>query len=106
MKRFECEVTRRDTYTIEIDETIMDEEWMEHYSRYFYEYNSLEEHAENIAQARARFQNDFIEGYGTPLVNGKKPSFADEKSIQTGINIKVVSEDNDCYVDVVEVKIP
>lgn len=104
MKRFECEVTRRDKYIIEIDETVMDEEWMEHYSKYFHEYDSYEEHAEHIAQFRARFGERHIEGYGDPMVNGKKPFMVKDEHVNKSINIKVVDEDTDCYIDVTEVE--
>jgi hypothetical protein len=104
MKRFKCEVRRTDEYIIEIDESKLNEEWMEHFRKYFYDFYKLEDHAEHIAQYKARFNSDtFIEGYGTVLVNGKRPPFGVEQSLQTGVNIKVISEDDDCYVDVVEI---
>lgn len=104
MKKFECTVTREDKYIIELDENILDEEWMAHFRRYFYDCHNLNEHAEHIAQFRARFgDHNFIEGYGVPLVNGKKPIFADENSINKAINIIIVSEDEDCEVEVEEI---
>lgn len=105
MKRFKCTVTREDEYIIEIDENVFDEERLEHFREYFYDFDSLEEHAEHIAQFRARFgDHDFIEGYGIPLVNGKNPRYDnDESSLEKGINIVVVSEDKYCDVDVEEI---
>ena len=79
---------------------------MEHFKEYFYDFDNLEEHAEHIAQFRARFPDDyFIEGYGVPLVNGKNPNWNnDESSLEKGINIVIVSEDKDCYVELKEIR--
>lgn len=105
IKRFEVEVVRTDKYIIEIDEDVIDEKWMEEFRGFFYDFHTLEEHAKHIAQYRARFGNfnaGFIEGYGTPLLNGKKSwSKKNEKAHQPAINIQVVSEDNDIEVDIV-----
>lgn len=107
MKRFKCTVERTDEYIIEFDENIYDERWIEDFKRYFYDFDDLKEHAEHIAQFRARFgDHSFIEGYGIPLVNGKVHwSVKDkEKNKEIGINIKIISEDDDCYVDVEELE--
>ena len=104
MKRFKTTVTRTDEYIIEIDENVINEEFMEDFSRYFFDARTLEEHAENIAQYRVRFGEGFIEGYGRPLQNGNRPiwSHEDEK-LQEAINIITVREDNDCEVEVEEI---
>lgn len=106
MKKFECTVTREDKYIIEFDENIINEEWMEDFKKYFYDFETLEEHAKYLAQFRARFGHNFIEGYGVVNVNGKDPRW--NKNTQRciseeAINIKVISEDRDCYVDVNEI---
>ncbi len=95
MKKFECTVTREDKYIIEIDENVLNDEWMVDFRKYFYSFHDLSEHAEHIAQFRARYRDNFyfIKGYGTPLVNGRKPAFTDENFIQKAINIRIVSED-------------
>ena len=104
MKKFKATVTRTDEYEIEIDETKLDEQWMEDFRKVFYNFDTYEEHAEQIAQMRARFQESFIEGYGTPLVNHKKPWFADDKTeVEEAININIISEDNDCDVEIDEI---
>lgn len=103
MKKFKCSVTRTDEYEIEIDETVLDEEWMEDFRQYFYNYHEYDEHAEHIAQHRARFEMNFIEGYGIPLINGGRPPFAEEKGLNKAININIISEDEDCSVDVEEI---
>lgn len=105
MKKFKCVVERTEEYIIEIDENVINEEWMKHFKKYFYDLDTLEEHAEYIAQYRARFESDFIEGYGVPLVNGENPLYSrDESSLEPAINIKIVSEGQDCCVDVEEIK--
>jgi len=103
-RKFKCTVERTDEYIIEFDDKIINQEWLDHFSRYFYNFQELEEHAEHIAQIRARTEQDFIEGYGVPLVNGKIPIFSDNNSIEKGINIIIVSEDEMCDVDVEEIK--
>lgn len=105
MKRFKTTVTRTDEYIIEIDENIIDEEWMKHFARYFDDFDTYEEHAEHLAQYRARFEQSFIEGYGEVLINGKKSwSVEDEKDVNKGINIIIKREDEDCEVELKEIK--
>ena len=53
MKKFKCTVTRTDEYEIEIDENIINEEWMEHFRSYMYGFDELSEHAEHLAQFQA-----------------------------------------------------
>ncbi|MCM3140339.1 hypothetical protein M3573_18860 [Bacillus safensis] len=82
-----CDVERKDQYIIEFDENVLDEEWMQKFRETFYDFNSLEEHADHIAQFRARNGTQFIEGYGVPLVNGKAPRGYDKEHINEAINI-------------------
>jgi hypothetical protein len=100
MKKFECIVERVDKYAVEFDENIINEEWMKNFRKYMYDFFSLEEHAEHIAQFRARFGSKYIEGYGVPLENGKVPYWADEDDVNKAINIIVLSEDDEVEVDV------
>lgn len=93
--KFECSVERKDKYVIELDETFFTEEWMDGFRGHFFDYYTLDEHAEHIAQHRARYGRDHIEGYGIPLENGKVPYWADEKEVNKAINIKILSEDED-----------
>jgi hypothetical protein len=100
MKKFGCTVERTDSFTVEFDESVINDEWMENFRKVFYDFHTLEEHAEHIAQFRARFGRKFIEGYGIPLENGEVPYWADEPQVNRAINIIVISEDNDIFVDV------
>lgn len=102
MKSYNCEVERVDKYVIEFDETVCNEQWMEDFRSVFYGFYDLDEHAEHIAQLRARFGSGFMEGYGIPLENGKEPYWAYEeknkKQINHAINIKIISEGDDLYI--------
>lgn len=105
MKKFKCIVTRVDEYEIEIDEAKINAEWMECFRSYMYSsFIEYKDHAEHLAQLRARIGEGFYEGYGVPLVNGEVPLYGkvNKETIQDGINIKVISEDNDCEVEVEE----
>jgi len=103
MKRFKTTVTRTDEYIIEIDENELNEQWMDDFRSSFYNFHTLEEHAEHIAQIRARIGEGFIEGYGNTMVNGKPPWW-NTNDYEKAINIKIVSEDKDCEVEVEEVE--
>lgn len=108
IKKFEVEVARKDIYIIEIDDSVIDEKWMEEFRNVFYDFDDLEDHARHIAQVRARFNNGRldagdIEGYGVPLLDGRKSPFADDRLIQPAINIRVISEDNNIEIDTNEI---
>lgn len=99
MKKFRVRVERVDEYVVEFDEKYFDEEFMEHYKKYFQDFDTLKEHAEHIAQFRARLGDEFIEGYGLPRINGKLPFAAQInedfiKQVNPGLNINIISEDN------------
>lgn len=104
MKRFKCKVERTDEYIIEFDEDIWTEELMAEFREMFFPLHTLEEHAEQVAQMRARFpDNSFYEGYGVPKVNGKIPWLIREENYEdSGVNIIIESEDEDIYIDVEE----
>jgi len=103
MKRFNCKVTREDEYIIEFDDTIINEEWMQEFRDSMYNFTTLEEHAKYIAQLRAIVGDGSMEGYGDLMIDGKPPwwSWVD---YEKGINIRIVSEDEECEVEVEEIK--
>lgn len=108
MKKFKCKVTRVDEYEIEIDEEKISEEWMEAFRSYMYKFHDYEEHAEHLAQLRARLGEGFYEGYGYISINGERPlavrlSEKNENSYEPGININIISEDEECEVEVEEI---
>lgn len=105
MKKFKVKVERVDEYVIEFDENVINKEFIDNFKEYLYDFDTLEEHAEHIAQFRARFGERFIEGYGNVMVNGRVPFMVKEEEVEKGINIKVVSEDDfdNMYIDVEEI---
>jgi len=99
VEEIQCLVERKDKYIIEFDESVCNKEWMKKFRRYFYDFYTLEQHAQHIAQFRARFGSRHIEGYGVPLENGEVPYWADKDEVNRAINIRIISEDSDIYVD-------
>ncbi|MEG2289070.1 MAG: hypothetical protein RSA29_04510 [Clostridium sp.] len=102
MKKFKCTVTRVDEYEIEIDENVIDQKWLEDFRKHMYKFSNYEEHAEHLAQLRARFGESFYEGYGNINIDGCKPCFLNEEQDQyeKAININVIDEDNECDVEI------
>ena len=104
IRKFEVEVVRTDKYIIELDTDVLNEEWQEHYRRYFQEYDDLQEHAEHIAELRARLHSQLmfpghLEGYGIYLLNGKEVALGENKKyINRAVNVVLVDEDNDIEV--------
>lgn len=105
-RKFKVTVERTDEYIIEIDETVMTEGWMEDFRNSFYSFDTLEEHAEHIAQLRARFHHTsfyggFMEGYGDIALEGevKHGSTAPFPAV----NIVKADEDNIIDIDVDEI---
>ncbi|GAA0347876.1 hypothetical protein GCM10008931_43960 [Oceanobacillus oncorhynchi subsp. oncorhynchi] len=103
MKTFECGVERYDKFRVILNESVFTEEWMEEFREFFFDYYTLEEHAQHIAQHRARFGRSFIEGYGVPLEDGQIPYWANKDLVNDGIDIVVLDEDNDIQVNTREV---
>jgi hypothetical protein len=104
LRKFEVEVVRTDRYVVEIDENIINEDWMKQYRDDFCSIYDLRGHAENIALSRSRHMDSFIEGYGVPLIDGQIPYGVDDEDVQHGINIKIVDEDEDYEVDASVIK--
>jgi len=104
MKKFKCEVITTNTYEIELDDNILNEEWMKDFSKYFFDVNNLEEVAEHLAWSRSVHKDSFIEGFGYYLQNGEKPYFiGEDKTINTAVNINIKSEDKDVDVFIAEI---
>jgi len=69
IKKFQCDVEITARYAVEFDETIINKEWMDNFNRYFFELDTLEDHAKHISSTIAKFGIDsFIEGYGYPKI--------------------------------------
>lgn len=103
MKKFRCTVTKETTMDIEIDDSVWTDEEIKEWQRHFYEADNLKEVVNHIASMKAECKDgDFIEGFGIPMVNGKKPyEFLNDDDIATSINICNQSVDID--VDTIEI---
>lgn len=103
MKKFRCTVTKETTMDIEIDDSVWTDEEIAEWQRYFYEANDLEDVVSHIASMKAECENgDFIEGFGIPMIDGKKPyEFLNDDDITTSINI--CNQSVDISVDVDEI---
>jgi len=98
MEGFACTVERTDEFVVKFDDTVINEEWMENFREFMYDFYSLKEHVDHIAQRCARFGTRFVEGYGVPLESGEITSFIKELNVNHAINIKVASYDSDVDV--------
>ena len=117
IKKFQCEVEITAKYIIEFDESIINKEWMDNFSRYFYSIDTLEEHAEYITeQISIHGVDTFIEGYGFPRIiyhnensssNSEPYEYkrfgVEESYINHGITIHVI-EGEYVYVDTYRLK--
>lgn len=101
MKKFFVKVETCNEYEIEIDDETLGDDFLTNFHRYFAEFESWQEHAKYIGTKTAQGQS-FIEGYGVPMMNGKKQPFTDEGSMNKHINIDVLTE-NDIEVDCYEI---
>ena len=75
MKTFRISVAQ--TIDITLDKTKFDGDFMSDFRKSFYPFNTMEEHAEHLAQLCARgihdlspYVSDFVEGYGPSLGMG------------------------------------
>lgn len=101
MKKFRCIVTKESTMEVEIDDSIWTDEEIEKWQKHFYNAENLKDIAGHIAKMKAEYKDgDFIEGFGIPLINGKKPyDYLKDHDITTSINICNQSSDIDVDVD-------
>lgn len=102
MKRYECTVSLESRYIIEIDDEDLGEDFLDEFKKHFYDYDDWDEHAKHIAIRKA-LGDTFIEGYGVPIVNGKRQVFSDERDMESAINI-IPKYENDVDVDVYELE--
>lgn len=93
-KKFKCKIEIVSEYEIELDENYFDEEFMKHFRKYFGDFYDLEQHAEYIAERKAKGDVS-VEGYGIPYVDGKPPFGKEkDKALNPAINIKIIKEDD------------
>jgi len=101
MRTFKCTVTRETTMEITIDDSVWTDEEIKEWSKHFQDADDLGELVERLAAMKVNYNDgEFMEGFGIPLIDGKKPySFLDQ--VEESINIRNQEESID--VDVEEV---
>jgi len=88
MKKFEIELVRRDNVKVELDPEYFTEEWLEDFRQYFYDFFTLKECAEQIVYNVVHNNAWFIEGFGIPLRDGKRPYWIkDSEEVNEHINV-------------------
>jgi hypothetical protein len=97
IKKFKCKVEKVYTYEIEIDEDVWTEKVLEDWSSVFEDVYDLAGLVYILAERKTRYEvGEFIEGFGTPMIDGKNPyNFIDDKTNKS-ININIIDEDDVC----------
>ena len=87
---------------IEIDDSVWTDEYIAEWQKLFCDAEDLKDIVGYIARMKMVDEDgEFIEGIGTPLVNGKKPyDYMEDDDITTSINI--IDQNSDIDVDVDE----
>ncbi len=100
MKRtFNIDVIRTDRYQITIDDSIVNESWIENFESFMW--NLDEDHpyqdlAEHLAQLRARYgAHQFYEGFGYIPAEGELVTLDEARARADGFSLKVLSEDEE-----------
>lgn len=103
MKNFKCTVTRETTMNITIDDSVYTDEEIKEWSKHFQDANGLEELVERIAAMKVNHEDgEFLEGFGIPLIDGKKPyPYLKDNEIDESINI--CNQEEFIDVDVAEI---
>lgn len=103
MAKFEITVHRTDTYEIEVDENIINDEWIKNFESYMWDVDEdcpHEDLAKHIGQMRARFgSHQFMEGFGYIPVENEYASAKEEENQAQGFYMKVISEDEEIEID-------
>lgn len=104
IRKFKVEVTRVDSYVVEIDDSIYNKEWIEEFEKHLHPLpEGIESIAEDIAIFRARCGERFQEGYGRITEDGYMFSSVDKEDYAVGIDISVESEDDECETKIEEI---
>lgn len=102
-KKFEITVHRTDTYEIEVDPEVINDEWIKNFESYMWDIDEDTPHedlAKHIGQMRARFgAHQFMEGFGIIPVEGEYLTDKEKESLAEGFKLKVISEDDDIEID-------
>lgn len=103
MRTFKCTVSRETTMEITIDDSVWTDEEIKEWSKHFQDAEDLGELVERLAAMKVNYNDgEFMEGFGIPLIDGKKPySYLKDDQIEESISIRNQEESID--VDVEEV---
>lgn len=108
MAKFEITVHRTDTYEIEVDENIVNDEWIKNFKSYMWDVDEgcpHEDLAKHIGQMRARFgSHKFIAGFGYIPAEHEYVLDKEKKSLAQGFKMKVISEDDEIEIDAREIE--
>lgn len=71
---------------VELDEKKFDDKFMSEFRHSYYDFHTVSDHAEHLAQLEARglFSTDFVEGYGPPKDMGIKVRILDQEETIEG----------------------
>ena len=113
MKKYKVEVTRKDSYEIEIDETIWTEEQIEHWSSIFFAAADTEDVANLLAMQLSKHGCDAraIEGFGLVdrLSDADRPKVLmgsdspPPSKFTSGLAVRVISEGRNFETETTEV---
>lgn len=97
LKKFKCTVTKETNMEIEIDESIWTPETICAWSKSFYDADDLKGVVEHVARLKSKYEDgEFIEGFGIPMIDGKKPyPYIEDNHMAKDINICNQSVDTD-----------
>lgn len=103
MKKFKCTITKETTMEIEIDDHAWTSESIKEWSDSFYNADNLSEVVEHLAIMKSEHEDgEFIEGFGIPMVNGKKPyTYLSDDDVDKTINI--CSQESDIDIVLTEI---
>lgn len=103
MRTFKCTVTREATMDITIDDSVWTDDEIEEWSKHFQDADGLEELVGRLAAMKVNHEDgEFLEGFGIPLIDGKKPYlYLKDDQIEDSINIR--NQEESIYVDVEEI---
>ncbi|CAM4224319.1 hypothetical protein [Enterocloster bolteae] len=89
MKKFKCTVTRETTMEIEIDDSVWTPDAIRAWSKSFYDADDLKGVVEHVARLKSKYEDgEFIEGFGIPMIDGKKPyPYIEDNQMAKDINI-------------------
>lgn len=108
MAKFKVRVTRIDEYEIDFKDNVIDQDFLDHYSKYFSDVDDQQKLAEILAtmQARLNPDDDFFEGFGYIKKNNRYQSSRIKEKINGAISISIISEDSDinCESELIEEK--